>query len=231
MLSRFKFHPLCLEGTAWDPLYKYVATQSSDRSCRVYQLSHQSGQDGGNGKPGLRRLTMRCSNSIKSCAIAINEAGQESSRGDASQVPAVDLTDYVASEPLGVGIEERGAATTSKQTETEGIFSKRESTLLPVGTKDAVDCGVVCGASGPAGDEGTPINGASGVNAGGPKGKFKSTQRKNLFVDETVTSFFRRLAWSPDGAFLITPTAQGWDAATGKTQFCTYLFRREQFDK
>lgn len=63
------------------------------------------------------------------------------------------------------------------------------------------------------------------------KEKAKPIQRRNLFVDETVTSFFRRLTWSPDGAFLITPTAQTWDATARTTQFCTYLFTRGQFVK
>ncbi|CAN0182978.1 unnamed protein product, partial [Ectocarpus sp. 12 AP-2014] len=70
---------------------------------------------------------------------------------------------------------------------------------------------------------------ATGVDS--TKDKAKPVQRKNLFVDETVTSFFRRLSWSPDGAFLITPTAQHWDAATRQTQFCTHLFTRGQFAK
>lgn len=84
------------------------------------------------------------------------------------------------------------------------------------------------------GDEGND-RGRGGNNsafrADSAKVKIKPVQRKNIFVDETVTSFFRRLSWSPDGAFLITPCAQNWDAATGKTQFCTYLFARGQFVK
>ena len=32
-----------------------------------------------------------------------------------------------------------------------------------------------------------------------------ATKRRRLFVDETLPSFFRRLAWSPDGSLLLSP--------------------------
>lgn len=216
---------LIVKGTAWDPLCKYLATQSSDRSCRVYQLSHQSDKDRSNGRAELRRLTMRCLNSIKSCVIAVNERGPEPSAfGEESQVQPCSQ-DKVAGGPLRGDVS---IATIPIRTETGGIMKacKGESPFVSSsrGVEYADDSNVL-GVNGHVGGD-SPGNG-TGVT----KGKVKSTQRKNLFVDETVTSFFRRLAWSPDGAFLITPTAQSWDTITGKTQYCTYLFRRDQFDK
>ncbi|CAN0138022.1 unnamed protein product, partial [Ectocarpus fasciculatus] len=107
------------QGTAWDPQSKYMATQSSDRSCRVYQITQDGG--GGSGSSGAGRVAVKCCNVIKSGG----------------------------------------------------------------------------------GDKGNEDACATGVDS--TKDKTKPVQRKNLFVDETVTSFFRRLSWSPDGAFLITP--------------------------
>lgn len=40
----------------------------------------------------------------------------------------------------------------------------------------------------------------------GGKPASKRTPRLHLFADETVPSFFRRPAWSPDGCLLLTPT-------------------------
>lgn len=33
--------------------------------------------------------------------------------------------------------------------------------------------------------------------------------KSHLFHDETLASFFRRLAWSPDGSFLLVPAGIG----------------------
>lgn len=66
----------------------------------------------------------------------------------------------------------------------------------------------------------------------------KQTKHK-LFVDESnCESFFRRLSWTVDGSFLVTPAAlwhgndetYGGEKATGPL-FSTYLFARHQFEK
>lgn len=208
---------LLSQGTAWDPLSKYMATQSSDRSCRVYHIT----QDGSNGSSGAGRLAVKCCNVIKSCVIAPDDASGETSRVERS---------------AAVG-SETGAATTLAEAERDGGSRTEATEAAGVGTP-AVRGALADMASGAQ----ARGNGVSGKGCGGNEGtcstdmestkdKAKPVQRKNLFVDETVTSFFRRLCWSPDGAFLITPTAQHWDAATKKTQFCTYLFTRGQFVK
>jgi len=73
-----------------------------------------------------------------------------------------------------------------------------------------------------------------------------AVKKRYLYADEsTVESFFRRLAWTTDGAFLVTP-ASLWHKMTEGTDpepasatdgdgdgpsFATYLFARHQFDK
>lgn len=66
-----------------------------------------------------------------------------------------------------------------------------------------------------------------------------SKNRQNLFADEsTVESFFRRLNWTTDGAFLITPCAL-WhrdgvdevDKENSSPSYATLLFARHQYDK
>jgi WD40 repeat protein len=78
-------------------------------------------------------------------------------------------------------------------------------------------------------------------------------EKKHLFVDElTLGSFFRRLAWTPDGAFLIVPAGlwHGLESEGGETDaaimpggsprgvdklseasFGTYMFARHAFEK
>lgn len=54
----------------------------------------------------------------------------------------------------------------------------------------------------------------------------KKDPKRYMYADEVmVESFFRRLCWTPDGAFLITPAAVWGDS------FATLLFARHQFDQ
>jgi chromatin assembly factor 1 subunit B len=67
--------------------------------------------------------------------------------------------------------------------------------------------------------------------------------KQKLFVDESnCESFFRRLSWTADGAFLVTPaalwhpeqsssSANGEGSTDSETSFSTYLFARHRFDE
>jgi len=55
--------------------------------------------------------------------------------------------------------------------------------------------------------------------------------RHNMYVDETMKSFFRRLAWTPDGAFLITPAGIYQETESADPKFCTYVYARHEWEK
>eukprot|EP00959_Pyramimonas_sp_CCMP1952_P418286 8762912-Pyramimonas_sp.AAC.2 len=52
-----------------------------------------------------------------------------------------------------------------------------------------------------------------------------------LFHDDTIPSFFRRLAWSPDGSFLALPTGQYKRDAAAATLHTLYLYSRRSFNR
>lgn len=201
-----------------------MATQSSDRSCRVYDVT----QDGNSGSSGSGCLAVKIGHVIKSCVVAPDDGSGEA--------PRVREGATVAEErPSAVDSETTRVATTLTGTEGDVGSSIEANGVAGVGTPAAAAVGMAGGVQG-IGVDGKGCGGnedACSTDVDNSKDKAKPVQRKPslFFVDETVTSFFRRLSWSPDGAFLITPTAQHWDAATQKTQFCTYLFTRGQFAK
>ena len=165
---------------------------------------------------------------IKSCLVALDNTTGEA--------PRVHQGSTISAEGSATIYSETGAATTVGK--MEGDCGNRIDAKGSAGVGAPAGSGALATASGAQGQGNGEGRKACGGNEGAcstdtenTKDKVKPAQRKNLFVDETVTSFFRRLCWSPDGAFLITPTAQHWDAATKKTQFCTYLFTRGQFVK
>lgn len=235
---------LDLQGTAWDPMAKYMATQSSDRSCRVYQVAQSTPDGGGQGTTGTGGLTVKCCNVIKSCVVSPDdEGGGGLAGGDAPRFRHDVLAphDAVAKAKISAAsAETTGVGTTPTRTEGEkGSCTKAETIALTDCSNDAIGVPDMEArhAAHERGDDDAERKGcpnkkiACASDADSSKDKTKPVQRKNLFVDETVTSFFRRLSWSPDGAFLITPTAQSWATTTRKTQFCTYLFVRGQFVK
>lgn len=190
----------------------------------MYHITH----DGSSGSSGAGRLGVKCCNVIKSCLVAPDDASGEA--------PRVHQGSTVSAEMSATVYSETGAATTVAGTKGDG--GSRIDAKGTAGVGAPAVSGALAGTASGAQDKGNESGKACGGNEGAgstdtdnTRDKVKPVQRKNLFVDETVTSFFRRLCWSPDGAFLITPTAQHWDAATKKTQFCTYLFTRGQFVK
>ena len=70
-------------------------------------------------------------------------------------------------------------------------------------------------------------------------GQVTKPQRSYLYADEsTLESFFRRLSWTADGAYLVTPAAlyHSDDSNNGGKEkespsFATYLFARHKFDE
>lgn len=176
----------------------------------------------GSGSSGAGSLAVKIGHVIKSCVVAPGDCSGEALRAREGTT-ATDET------PSAV------YATSLTGTEGDTGSSIDANGVVGVGTPAAAATAAVGGVqNNGVGGKGCGGNdGACPTDIDNSKDKAKPAQRKPslFFVDETVTSFFRRLSWSPDGAFLITPTAQHWDAATQKTQFCTYLFTRGQFAK
>ncbi|KAG6421634.1 hypothetical protein SASPL_118191 [Salvia splendens] len=111
-----------VQGVAWDPLGKYAASFSSDRTCRIYV-----------NKP--------------------------------SKAKGVERSNYVC----------------------QHVISKAE---LPVPDES-------------------------------------KSARSHLFLDETLPSFFRRLAWSPDGSFLLVPAGTHKSTPTSELVNTAYVFSRK----
>ncbi|MQL68949.1 hypothetical protein Taro_001240 [Colocasia esculenta] len=118
-----------VQGVAWDPLGKFVASLSSDRTCRIYSNKSQA------KVKGLEKLNYICQHVISK------------------------------SEP-------------QKQDDTK--------TQLP---------------------------------------------KNYLFHDDTLTSFFRRLAWSPDGSFLLVPAGIYKLSPSSETLNTAYVFSRKDLSR
>lgn len=119
-----------VQGVAWDPLGKYAASLSSDRTCRIYV-----------NKP--------------------------------SKAKGVDRSNYVC----------------------QHVISKAESTVADESKVSTIIFSSSC----------FTLQGRKFLHNQIYLTVIQST-RSHLFLDETLPSFFRRLAWSPDGSFLLVPS-------------------------
>ncbi|XP_021274320.1 chromatin assembly factor 1 subunit FAS2 [Herrania umbratica] len=116
-----------VQGVAWDPLSKYVASLSSDRTCRIYVNKPQA------KTKGVEKLNFICQHTIV--------------KGEQQQIDDAKSVKY------------------------------------------------------------------------------------HLFHDETLPSFFRRLAWSPDGSFLLLPAGFYKIPASSETVNTTYVFSRKDLSR
>ncbi|KAM1510232.1 hypothetical protein ACFX10_019309 [Malus domestica] len=55
--------------------------------------------------------------------------------------------------------------------------------------------------------------------------------KNHLFLDETLPSFFRRLAWSPHGSFLLVPAGSYKVSPTTETGNTAYVFSRKDLSR
>ncbi|KAK4773526.1 hypothetical protein SAY87_028545 [Trapa incisa] len=121
-------HSHYVQGVAWDPLAKYVASLSSDRTCRVYGKKPQT-----KGKV-VEKVTYSC----------------------------------------------------------QHIIAKAEQ----ISSDDSKKCG-----------------------------------KNHLFHDETLPSFFRRLAWAPDGSFLLAPAGMYKISPSSEPVNTAFIFSRRDLSR
>lgn len=77
------------------------------------------------------------------------------------------------------------------------------------------------------GEDGAAAAPAAAAASAGGKKEAAATKKQSLFHDEAVTTFFRRLAFSPDGTFLALPAGvHRRDSSTTQQHNTTYLVRR-----
>ncbi|KXZ43425.1 hypothetical protein GPECTOR_91g579 [Gonium pectorale] len=155
-------HGHYVQGVAWDPLGRFIASQSADRTARVYAAKPPPGLEGGGNKRGAAAAA---------------------------------------------------AALTSAALAREGFFSAATLAKCPL-------LGGGGGGGAGAGQQQAGEDAATAPAAAAGSGK------QPLFSDDSLPTFFRRLAWSPDGSFLAAPAGVFRAASTSPVTSTTHIFSR-----
>jgi len=188
MVRQIAEHNHYVQGVAWDPLNEFVATQSSDRSVHIYTLKSKDGQFSLSQHGKISRMDLPPRRRISSNSPAPPDFGirsgdfpPNSSAVAASPVPSTPGTPTSFTLPMNPP-----ALTASRRSSFSSSPSVRRSTspspALPLPAVRPIDFS--------------------------PKVHGLGVKNSNIYYNETLTSFFRRLTFTPDGSLLLTPAGQ-----------------------
>ena len=227
-----KEHTHYVQGVAYDPLGVYVASQGSDRSVRVWQRKRGGRAGGGNGagNGSGANHAKKHSSSVKKKGVLATMDGNVNINVNENQVLNDNGNLTSASN--------RGSATNTIATANSGLWTGKfevgKAKMVKYRTLDKDNSNSSTNTNTHTNHENNNNNTTTST----------TTKKRHLFADESsVESFFRRLAWTQDGAFLITPaslwhpssttiTSQNETTSTSSSpSFATYLFARHQYEQ
>lgn len=190
-------HSHYVQGVTWDPLNEYIATQSSDRSVHIYSLKTKDGQYSLGQDDKLPRLASHVkadlpTRRISSSSPAPPEFGhraQMSTVDSATSVgsPAPSAPSTPTSAPLPMNPPSVISHSRRSSFSSRRSVSPAPSLPLPA---------VMPMEASPKPHYSLNTNWATGM------------KNASLYANETLTSFFRRLTFTPDGSLLLTPSGQ-----------------------
>lgn len=180
-------HNHYVQGVAWDPLNEFLATQSSDRSVHVWALKTNDGQFSLDSHSRLSKMDLparrgRTSNSPAPVDVP-NRGRLTSDASTRGQSPAPSMPGTPASLPIPMPPPTSHSRRSSMSNASPSV--RRSASPAPSMPLPAV------------------MPSASPKPNGG-----QSMRNMQLYANETLTSFFRRLTFTPDGSLLFTPAGQ-----------------------
>lgn len=190
-------HSHYVQGVTWDPLNEYIATQSSDRSVHIYSLKTKDGQ---------YTLTR---DDEKPPKIASHAKMDLPPRRISSNSPApTELGGYRAQ--LAAAIDTPSFSMGSPVLSAPGT---PQSVALPMNPPSVVSHSRRSSFSSRRSVSPAPSLPLPAVMPMEPSPKpshslSQGARNANLYANETLTSFFRRLTFTPDGSLLLTPAGQ-----------------------
>ncbi|KAF6815971.1 WD repeat domain-containing protein [Colletotrichum sojae] len=185
-------HSHYVQGVAWDPLNEYIATQSSDRSVHIYSLKTKDGQH-----------TLSGTHDDKPSKVASHSKSDLPPRRISSSSPAPpdfgNRNLLTVEQAMGSPVPSAPGTPTSNalpmnppsvisHSRRSSFSSRRSPSPAPSMPLPAV----------------MPIEPSPKPHPSGGLGMKNST----LYANETLSSFFRRLTFTPDGSLLLTPAGQ-----------------------
>lgn len=189
MIRQIAEHNHYVQGVAWDPLNEFVATQSSDRTVHIYALKLQDGSCTlkTHGKFNKMDLPGRKISSVASPAPGDTHR-HSSASGTVLTMgsPSPSNPDTPMATPLPMDPPLTMSSRRSSFGSSPAI--RRSASPAPSLPLPAVRPEI----------NSPSLNAAMGL----------AVRNTNIYHNETLTSFFRRLTFATDGSLLFTPSGQ-----------------------
>ncbi|ODA77545.1 hypothetical protein RJ55_07174 [Drechmeria coniospora] len=189
-------HSHYVQGVAWDPLNEFIATQSSDRSVHIYSLKTKDGQYTLSQDDKPPRLASHTKADLPPRRISSSSPAPPDF-GHRAQLSVVDSNASVGSPaPSAPGTPTSSALpmqppSVVSHSRRSSFSSRRSASPAPSMPLPAVM---------PMEASPKPHSVAASLGL--------SVKNASLYANETLTSFFRRLTFTPDGSLLLTPSGQ-----------------------
>ncbi|TQS32166.1 hypothetical protein Golomagni_07524, partial [Golovinomyces magnicellulatus] len=189
-------HSHYVQGVTWDPLNEYIATQSSDRSVHIYSLKTKDGQYTLSNEDKPPKLAAHSKTDLPPRRISSSSPAPPDF-GHRAQLSVVDSNMSVGSPvpstpgtPTSFPLPMNPPSVVS-HSRRSSFSSRRSASPAPSLPLPAVM---------PMDASPKPHSVASSLGLG--------MKNASLYANETLTSFFRRLTFTPDGSLLLTPSGQ-----------------------
>ncbi|KAK9463444.1 WD40-repeat-containing domain protein [Lipomyces oligophaga] len=190
-------HNHYVQGVAWDPLNEYVATQSSDRSVHIFTLRSRDGQFALNPHNKVSRAELPyikhvidIDSSVNSSSITTTTSTSTSTSTPPIQPTALSPSPVFTDSPAG-STPGTPSVTLPMNPPPVSSHSRRSS----FGSNSV--------RRSPSPSPALPLPAVRPADS--PKLGYRMA---HLYHNEGLTSFFRRLTFTPDGSLLLTPAGQ-----------------------
>ncbi|KEY65149.1 hypothetical protein S7711_04239 [Stachybotrys chartarum IBT 7711] len=189
-------HSHYVQGVAWDPLNEYIATQSSDRSVHIYSLKTKDGQ-----------YTLH--QDEKPPKLASHIKADLPPRRISSSSPAPPDFGHRAQ----LSVLESGASAGSPGPSAPGTPTSIPSAMNPPSLVSHSRRSSFSSRRSASPAPSMPLPAVMPMEASPKPHSIAATlglgvRNASLYANETLTSFFRRLTFTPDGSLLLTPSGQ-----------------------
>lgn len=186
-------HNHYVQGVAWDPLNEYVATQSSDRSIHIYTLKTKDGQFSLAQHNKVAKMDLP-GRRISSNSPAPPDFGNYRAAFVQDSVPDImgSPRPSAPGTPQSLALPMNPPPTSHSRRSSFGSQAGQSMRRSVSPSPSMMPLPAVMPSASPS------LSASMGLGV----------RNTNIYSNETLTSFFRRLTFAPDGSLLFTPAGQ-----------------------
>ncbi|KAF1970904.1 WD40 repeat-like protein [Bimuria novae-zelandiae CBS 107.79] len=194
MIRQIAEHSHYVQGVAWDPLNEFVATQSSDRSVHIYSLKNKNGEFTLDPHNKVTKMDLPARRISSNSPAPPDFGGRASFVAHATARAAGSPAPSSPGTPQSLALPMNPPPTSHSRRSSFGSSPsmRRSASPAPSMPLPAV----------------MPNSPSIGSIATGTHPSLSGVRNAPIYANETLTSFFRRLTFAPDGSLLFTPAGQ-----------------------